>query len=376
MIGIDITCTQNQYKSRGIGIFTKNVIDKLILKDSKKFILFGYDAKSSISNFGNNEFQIIGKLENLNPVTRVLNEYNLRQKINYYNKARPSKKITNFFSPYIHSGVPYSTEYKTFVFVHDLIQKENNIYSTKNFLVNYIKKVQYNYDWKNIKKAKGIMTNSFTSANSLAKYFKLNDSHIMYLGVDHELYNPKKLCDKEVLNKYGVKGKYILYYGGSEFNKNVDMVIASFNKYTEMYRDSELSLVVIGDQNNITLLSDRIKVIGFVSDEDKISLMKGASAYINLSSIEGFGMSVLENISTGVPCIVSDTPIYKELYEGGVLFVDITDKKMIPGNCAALINDILHNENLKNFLVENALKISQNFNWQKTADNIFNIIKE
>jgi glycosyltransferase involved in cell wall biosynthesis len=52
-------------------------------------------------------------------------------------------------------------------------------------------------------------------------------------------------------------------------------------------------------------LVDRVKLLGFVSEEDKYRWMKTCDLFVNLSSIEAFGITVLEALAAGAPAVVN-----------------------------------------------------------------------
>jgi glycosyltransferase involved in cell wall biosynthesis len=63
-------------------------------------------------------------------------------------------------------------------------------------------------------------------------------------------------------------------------------------------------------------LEDHVKVTGFVSDEQLGALYRGASAFVLPSLFEGFGMPAVEAMALGVPTIVSDIPVFREVTLG------------------------------------------------------------
>lgn len=59
---------------------------------------------------------------------------------------------------------------------------------------------------------------------------------------------------------------------------------------------------------------------GYVSDEDLASLYELSDAYISASFAEGFGLPVTEAASFGVPLILRDIPVYRELGGEGAFY--------------------------------------------------------
>jgi glycosyltransferase involved in cell wall biosynthesis len=55
---------------------------------------------------------------------------------------------------------------------------------------------------------------------------------------------------------------------------------------------------------------------GLVSREELMRLYRGATAFISLSTFEGFNLSAAEAATLGVPLLLSDIPVHRELFAG------------------------------------------------------------
>ncbi len=60
---------------------------------------------------------------------------------------------------------------------------------------------------------------------------------------------------------------------------------------------------------------------GLVSREELVRLYAGATAFISLSTFEGFNLSAAEAATLGVPLLLSDIPVHRELFSGYGFFV-------------------------------------------------------
>jgi glycosyltransferase involved in cell wall biosynthesis len=129
-------------------------------------------------------------------------------------------------------------------------------------------------------------------------------------------------------------GKLILYIGRLDRYKNVDRAIEAmkylpeeFQFYiggTGTYREELKGLI---EELN---LSGRVKLLGFVAEEDKYRWMKTCDVFINLSSVEAFGMTVLEALAAGAPAVVNAAGGLGEFAEkfGGVSAVRADEVSM------------------------------------------------
>lgn len=121
--------------------------------------------------------------------------------------------------------------------------------------------------------------------------------------------------DQEILKEYGInKGSYYLYIARITEEKGLEYLIHAFKQL-----NTDKKLIIAGpfdDKNNIfhkklkqmAITDRRISFIGFASGKKKESLLQGAYAYCLPSESEGFSIALLEAMSYGKCCIVSDIP--------------------------------------------------------------------
>ncbi len=61
-------------------------------------------------------------------------------------------------------------------------------------------------------------------------------------------------------------------------------------------------------------VSDRVHWRSYISDADLATLYATASAFVFLSDYEGFGLTPLEAMAAGIPIVVLDTEVSREIY--------------------------------------------------------------
>ena len=113
--------------------------------------------------------------------------------------------------------------------------------------------------------------------------------------------------------KLGLEAPYFLFVGSAEPRKNLPTLLAAFR---DLQR--EALLVLAGppgwqQQPWKHLLTNRVKAAGYVSREDLRNLYRGAVALVLPSREEGFGLPLLEAMSSGTPVIASDIPVFREV---------------------------------------------------------------
>lgn len=187
-----------------------------------------------------------------------------------------------------------------------------------------------------------------------------------------------------IRKRVSYKKPYIAFIGTLEPRKNVSRLIEAFAKVVSDERFSQYSLLIVGkkgwyyqsifDTVKRLNLSDKILFPGFVTDEEKFSILNSASLFVYPSLYEGFGLPVLEALSLGVPTITSNVSSMPE----------------VAGEAAKLINpnsvDELQyamTEILSSLQLQTQMKIwgvaqSKFFSWENTANktiDLYNSLK-
>jgi glycosyltransferase involved in cell wall biosynthesis len=120
----------------------------------------------------------------------------------------------------------------------------------------------------------------------------------------------------------------IVFVGRLVFYKNLETVIKAFKKVVELLPKARL--IIVGDgpyKNNLIKASEPIKnnvvFTGRVSNSYKIRLMAASSFVVFPSTIEGFGIAIIEGFACKKAVLVSDvrplSDIVKDGYSGYVI---------------------------------------------------------
>ncbi len=124
--------------------------------------------------------------------------------------------------------------------------------------------------------------------------------------------------DVGTLSRFSLKPDtpYIICIGRVEYKKNIDTIIRSFEKLKSSSTEFEkLRLVLAGKPGYgyeviqkvlaESIYSADIIETGWISEIERQSLLKYARALVFVSRYEGFGLPILEALSSGVPVITS-----------------------------------------------------------------------
>jgi len=92
-------------------------------------------------------------------------------------------------------------------------------------------------------------------------------------------------------------------------------------------------------------IAERIKCLGFIPKADQMALMRGAIAVVQPTLFEGGpgGGSVWEAVGLGVPALVSDIDVNREIKDAGVSFFGVGN----PDQLAARMQEVLRSSSIR-----------------------------
>jgi glycosyltransferase involved in cell wall biosynthesis len=171
--------------------------------------------------------------------------------------------------------------------------------------------------------------------------------------------------------KYRLPQHFVLYIGTLEPRKNLDRLILAFSEIAA--RDPEIGLVLAGKMGwmmeslSSTIerlgLTARVVFTGFILEEEKPLLLSACAVFVYPSLYEGFGLPVLEALACGAPTITSNISSLPEVAGDAAILIDPLNSAAI----AAAMNSLLTNPALRSELRAKGFSQASKFTWQKTA---------
>lgn len=193
---------------------------------------------------------------------------------------------------------------------------------------------------------------------------------VIHMGVDPPIIsrNDGRKAG-EIIRKFGIDGKYVLFVSTLEPRKNVVNLVRAFS----LARKNGLKLVLAGKRGwyydsifaEVEKLSLRNDVIftGYITDTEKHALLSGAELFAYPSIYEGFGIPILEAMSYGLPVIAGNNSSMIEVVGDAGILVEASDVDAIADKMRLLLQD----DNLRAKLRPLALAQAAKFSWKKTA---------
>jgi glycosyltransferase involved in cell wall biosynthesis len=255
-----------------------------------------------------------------------------------------------------------------------------------------------------LKKVEAVITDTEASKKDIIRFLGIPPDRIFPIHLAPakrvEARTDQKTL-KQVRKKYHLPQKYVLYVGDVNYNKNLHGLIHAC-------RLAKLPLVICGKQaleieeegmgldkilgprdwirfvlgrphpehahyakiaKHFREKKEEIFCLGFVPDEDIAAVYKLATVYCQPSFYEGFGLPVLEAMVYGTPVVAGKTQALVEIAQGAALFVNPKD----PREMAKKITRIVKSPEIRSKLVEKSKKKVKEYSWKKTAKQTYDV---
>ncbi len=291
--------------------------------------------------------------------------------------------IPNF--SFYQKTIPFrSSVKKTIVTVHDVIPllykshfpagiKGNVIWLYQKYLI------QNKVDW--------IITDTNASKNDIKRHIPQIDHKlsVVYPVVSNKyrvIKNEGEL--NAVKKKYTLNKPFVLYVGDATWNKNLITLIESAKR-------GNYQLIIVGrvfTEKNIDyenrwnkplkqILSSarqasNVRFLGYVSEDELVSLYNLATLYVQPSVYEGFGLPIVEAMKCGTPVLVANTPVFKEVAGDAAWYFTLEDSHDLD----AKITSIMSKTKIRNEMTKRVIARARFFTHNQLLTSFRNIYKK
>lgn len=343
-VGINILPLESSHKFRGIGYYTKNLLE--ILEKDKNIEVIKFRNQNELKNV---------------------------DLVHY-----------TWFDLFFHT-LPIIKRFPVFVTIHDVIP----LIFSKHYPVGIKGRINHLLQKRALSNC-SIITDSEVSKSDIVKYLKIEQSKItvIHLAADQKF---RLLADKELIpvkRKYKLPDEYILYVGDANWTKNLTFLINGFRKLLENNQLKDLKLILVGgvfskkvdniDHPELESLKQVNKLIkeynleqsiirpGNLKDEELVAFYNLATAYVQPSLYEGFGIPILQAFACGTPVISSDRGSLKEIGGEAAIFFD-------PTNIDKFVNitkEVLLDKSVQDKLSRLGIIRAKKFSWEKFIERL------
>ena len=346
-IALNILPLQSAHQTRGIGSYTKNLLQNL-----KK--ISGIEVQEFI---------------NLTEVRKV--------------------DIVHFpWYDLFFNTLPFRKKFNTVVTIHDvmpLVFSQNYPVGFKGKLNFYLQRLSLN----NVH----IITDSMNSKKDIIKYLKIPESKISVvpLAASRDFKVLSDGAKLRIKRKFNLPDNFLLYTGDANFVKNIPFLIEGFNKLVSDEQFQNIKLVLVGgvflkkvediehpelaSLKKVNQLIDEYFLAGSIIRpgqlelDDLVGFYNLATAYIQPSLYEGFGLPVLEAMACGCPVISSNAASLPEVGGNAALYFS-------PHNLDQFVKvlaEVLKDSSVRKKLTKLGLEHAEKYSWERVTDETIKV---
>ena len=255
------------------------------------------------------------------------------------------------------------------------VDKEIDLASEKSFLSRLSIKRWYsflNFQKKNLKAVKKVISPSLSSKNDICHYFDYPSKNISVI------WDGINLDDCKFHQRESFNANFVTIISADVPMKNLKTVLKAL--YLLKQDGLNAKLTIVGDlrEDNKKLI-DRLGLTNEITYKSKlprkqlIQSLNNADIGIAPSKYEGFGFPLVEMIATGLPVIVSDKASLPELAGNAGLIFNSSDSNDLKEK----MKELIENAELRNKVTENSkLRRDDFFGWDEYAKKLEDLYKE
>lgn len=362
---------------QGIEVFTQNLLSHFKVRPEDELILFTNQKSQKL-------------FAGLNPAAKISN-HNFRRLnrlslIAYQQVTLPlilkKQKIDLLFCPSL--AVPLLWRRKI-VTIHDLaflrFSDESNL-----FFKIYLKLALLSAKYFSL--AIGAISNF--SRSEIIQLMKVKPNKIFNISCSApELIIPSLERRQEILKKFNLliscnqeakKKPYFFYIGNAYPRKNLPKTLLAFKLFSTAHPEYLFIFAGKKDERMLALeklalssgLKDKTIFPGFISQEEKIALIKEAVGLSLVSTYEGFGIPVLEAQIIGIPVLTANSSSLPEVAGRGAIFVDPHNTQDI----ATGLEKLAFDETTRQELISQGQKNIARYSWAEASANLETIFQK
>lgn len=214
-----------------------------------------------------------------------------------------------------------------------------------------------------------VSISEFTRKTLIEKLsFAADKSEVIHISIqDRVKVDP--IAKDTILEKFGLLNKKYAFFPANYWpHKNHRLLLLAFSILLKKNPELDIHLCLTGSllQQDLLFaemleqmgLKNRVKHLGYVTEQEVTALMSGAHFMIFPSLFEGFGIPVAEAMVAGTPVLCSDNTSLPEVGGEAVIYFD----PRRPIEIADKMYSIITNESLRSELIKKGFEQVKKFN--------------
>jgi glycosyltransferase involved in cell wall biosynthesis len=357
-----IAIDARKWRDYGIGTYVRNLVRHLAHLDrATTYFLFCDDADQA---------ELRDLAENFVPVVDESGGYSLREHVSIPHKLH-KLGVDLLHSP--HYVLPLLCRTRSVVTIHDCIHLLFPQYLPNRMAYHYAHFMMGSA----IRRSALVFTVSEASRSDILRFYPRSDPERLLVvpnAIDETiLEHPGEEEMERVMERYQIRGRFVLYAGNIKPHKNLDRLIGAFALLKQRPGHEDLKLVIIGDEISRHGFLRRkveecgvrqdVRFFGFVPAHTLAALYRLASVFAFPSLYEGFGLPPLEAMACGTPVVTSRISSIPEVVGDAAVLVDPHSVDDIAGG----IERVLADEALRADLIARGRERVQHFSWERSV---------
>jgi len=393
-ICFDLRALQIGHQNRGIGMYARSVLEHLPMSDDQ-YVFYCFDKNNPIEELGI-KTAVNYRIAYTPTVKTALGSpkdiFNVYRLVNHRFKPLRREQPDVFVQFDFTLGIPRWRNTRTIVIGYDLIpliMKQEYLpgllfawhhsrRKARGVLRALYYRMKYRLHYSVYKRADTILCISDATARTFHQLLNIPSSKLVSLPLAPVLSaaEPDQAIAKHIHKPY------LLYVGGTDSRKHICDIVYAYN--IARGRGNDLALVLAGNEfESIDQMTDPIgktsiltspyrsdiKLVGFVTDAEKLGLYQNAYAFVFTSMYEGFGLPVVEAMSAGCPVIAYNNSSIPEAAGDAALLVET-------GGYVGVARSVvsLRSPELRQRLTRAGMQQAQNFSWSDYITSLMQLI--
>lgn len=264
---------------------------------------------------------------------------------------------------------------KSVVTIHDLI------FIRFPHFFNFIDRKIYDFKFRSAcKNSDRIIAISQQTKNDIVQFFGIDERKIdvVYQGCDPIFQLTCSAAElAQVRLNYQLPTHYLLCVGTLENRKNQLVILKAL-----VHLPEHIHLVLVGKSTPYehvlrayilaNQLEDRVKIISNVDFKDLPSIYQQAEMFVYPSLFEGFGIPILEALTSGTPVIAAKGSCLEEAGGPHSLYFQPNDEIELTESIAQILAD----KSLKNEMIKKGNEFALNFSEENIAKNLLTVYRK
>lgn len=167
----------------------------------------------------------------------------------------------------------------------------------------------------------------------------------------------------------GIHGKYFLLVGQNQPSKGHEVALRAFaeaalpNAWLVMVQRLRTGSGLVKLARELGI-GEKVRFVGELAQSDLVTIIQSATALLQPSTSEGFGLPALEAVACGCPVLASELPVFREVLDNAALYLPAGDVSA----WAQVMRRVMVDSRLERKMRLLGPSRALHFSWDRTAE--------